>query len=395
MSVVGPQGFEASGVVAGLKTGTYKDIALVLNTGPIATAAAVFTKNRFSAAPVAWSREAVSDGRARAVVLNSGGANACTGNAGFADCVAEAEHCQVVLSQVKNMDIGVKDILVLSTGIIGERLPMPKILSGISNAVVHLGRSPEDGTAAAHAIMTTDSVPKEVFVQRDGWSVGGMAKGAGMLAPELATMLVVLTTDAVVDPEAAREALRHATALTFDRIDADGCMSTNDSVVLLASGASGITPDPQDFQEAISTACGDLAHQLVADAEGATHLIDITVRHASSIEAALAVGRAVSRSALVKTAIFGNDPNWGRILSAAGTVPYDVAPFAANQVSVSVNGVEVCQRGGIGEPRDRVNLRKNKEVHIVIDLAAGNSSATILTTDLSHDYVHENSSYSS
>ena len=395
MSVVSPQGFEASGVAAGLKTGVYKDIALVLNTGPMATAAAVFTKNRFSAAPVAWSRQAVADGRARAVVLNSGGANACTGNAGFADCVAEAEHCQVVLSQVKNVEIGVKDIIVLSTGIIGERLPMPKILSGISNAVVHLGNTSEDGTAAAHAIMTTDSVPKEVTVQRDGWSVGGMAKGAGMLAPELATMLVVLTTDAVVEPETAREVLRQSTALTFDRIDADGCMSTNDSVVLLASGSSGITPTDCELKEAISTACAELAQQLISDAEGATHLVDITVKHASSIDAALAVGRAVSRSALVKTAIFGNDPNWGRILSAAGTVPYEVAPFEANNVSVSINGVEVCQRGGLGEPRDRVNLRKDREVYIVIDLVAGDKSATILTTDLSHDYVHENSSYSS
>lgn len=395
MSVVGPQGFEAAGIEAGLKSGSYKDIALVLNTGPLNVAAALFTTNRFFAAPVAWSREVVSDGTARAVVLNSGGANACTGSAGFADCVAEAEHCQIVLSQVKGVEIRVKDIFVLSTGIIGERLPMPKILSGISDAVVHLGRAPEDGQAAAHAIMTTDTVPKEVWVERDGWSVGGMAKGAGMLAPELATMLVVLTTDAVIDSHTAYHALKRATDLTFDRIDADGCMSTNDSVVLLASGASGVSPSFDEFQEALSSACGELAAKLIADAEGASHFIEITVRHASTIEAALAVARAVGRSALVKTAIFGNDPNWGRILSAAGTVPYDIAPFEPSNVYVTINGVQICQRGAIGEPRDRVNLRNNREVQITIDLGAGDATATLHTSDLSYDYVRENSAYSS
>ncbi|MDR2703536.1 MAG: bifunctional glutamate N-acetyltransferase/amino-acid acetyltransferase ArgJ [Cellulomonadaceae bacterium] len=393
MSVVGPLGFEASGVAAGLKTSTYKDMALVLNTGPSAVAAAVFTKNRFFAAPVAWSREVVSDGRARGVVINSGGANACTGSAGFADCVAEAEHCQVVLSQVKGIQVGVKDILVLSTGIIGERLPMPKILSGISDAVVHLGRSNEDGTAAAHAIMTTDNVPKEVLVERNGWSVGGMAKGAGMLAPALATMLVILTTDACVDADTARAALHRSTELTFDRLDSDGCMSTNDTVVLLASGSSGVTPSYEEFQEAVATACAELASKLISDAEGSTHDIEIQVRHATSIDAALAVARAVSRSNLVKTAIFGNDPNWGRILAAVGTVPYEVAPFESNNVSVTINGVRICQRGAIGEPRDRVNLLHNREVQIVIDLGAGDCEATLLTNDLSHDYVQENSYY--
>jgi len=395
MSVVSAKGFEASGVVAGLKSGLYKDLALVLNNGPLDVAAAVFTRNRIFAAPVAWSRQAIADGKAVAVILNSGGANACTGPEGFADCVSEVEHLQVLLDQVKGRAVRTKDILVCSTGLIGQRLPMPKIIAGISNAVVHLGNTEDDGKAAAHAIMTTDSVPKLTKQERDGWVVGGMAKGAGMLAPELATMLVVLTTDAVVDSELANSALHNATGLTLDRIDSDGCMSTNDTVILLASGASGITPSEGEFKEAVAAACADIAGQLIADAEGASHEITITVRSASSVEAALAVARAVSRSNLVKTAIFGNDPNWGRILSAAGTVPESVAPFDPNEVMVTINDVEICRRGAVGLDRNLVDLAASRNVRIVIDLNAGQATASLLTNDLTHDYVHENSAYSS
>ena len=395
MSVTAAKGFEASGVAAGLKSGGYKDVALVLNLGPDHTAAAVFTANRVVAAPVAWSRQAIADGRAAAVVLNSGGANACTGGPGFADCVTEVDHLQVLLKQVKGQVVRAKDILVCSTGIIGERLPIPQLCAGITNAVVHLGTTEADAEAAAHAIMTTDKVPKQTVQHRDGWVVGGMAKGAGMLAPELATMLCVLTTDASVDRDTAQRALDYAAKLTFDRVDSDGCMSTNDTVILLASGASGVKPAGGDFQEAVASACADLAAQLVADAEGSSHEIAVTVRHASSTAAALAVGRAVARSNLVKTAVFGNDPNWGRILSAAGTVPESVAPFDPNEVSVSINGVEVCRRGMIGESRDLVDLRASRNVQITIDLNAGAKDATLLTNDLTHDYVHENSAYSS
>jgi len=394
MSVTAAKGFEASGVAAGLKSGPYKDVALVLNNGPQHVAAAVFTKNRIFAAPVAWSRQAIADGRATAVILNSGGANACTGPEGFADCVTEVEHLQVLLSQVKGQTVRAKDILVCSTGIIGRRLPMPALCAGISNAVVDLGDDDEHGKAAAHAIMTTDKVPKLAVQQRDGWVIGGMAKGAGMLAPELATMLVVLTTDAVVTPELAHQALHNSTALTLDRIDSDGCMSTNDSVILMSSGGSGVTPSAGEFQEAVSALLADIAQQLITDAEGASHDISITVRSATSIDAALAVARAVSRSNLVKTAIFGNDPNWGRILSAAGTVPESVAPFDPNEVSVSINDVEVCRRGAVGADPNLVNLGGSRAVRIVIDLNAGHATATLLTNDLSHDYVHENSAYS-
>jgi len=395
MSVTAAKGFEASGVAAGLKSGPYKDVALVLNNGPLKVAAAVFTKNRIFAAPVAWSRQAIADGKATAVILNSGGANACTGPEGFADCVTEVEHLQVLLNQIKGIAVRVKDILVCSTGLIGQRLPMPALCAGITSAVVSLSRDAAAGQAAAHAIMTTDSVPKLTVQERGEWVVGGMAKGAGMLAPELATMLCVLTTDAVVDAELANQVLHNASALTLDRIDSDGCMSTNDTVILMASGASGVTPTLGEFQEAVSAALADIAQQLIADAEGASHDITITVRSASSTEAALAVARAVSRSNLVKTAIFGNDPNWGRILSAAGTVPESIAPFDPNEVTVSINDVEVCRRGAVGADRNQVNLSASRNVRIVIDLAAGQATASLLTNDLTHDYVHENSAYSS
>ncbi|WP_308281688.1 bifunctional glutamate N-acetyltransferase/amino-acid acetyltransferase ArgJ [Cellulomonas sp. PS-H5] len=384
--VTAPAGFRAAGVTAGLKPSGKPDVALVVNDGPLQVAAGVFTSNRVVAAPVVWSRQAVADGVATAVVLNSGGANACTGPEGFGDTHRTAEHVAEVLGTSAG------DVLVCSTGLIGERLPMDLLLPGADAAAAAL--SAEGGPDAATAIMTTDTVSKTAAVAGDGWTVGGMAKGAGMLAPGLATMLVVLTTDAVVTAEQADAALRAATRTTFDRVDSDGCMSTNDTVLLLASGASGVTPDPEAFAAAVTAASADLARQLVADAEGASHDIAVTVTGATSEEAAVAVARAVTRSNLFKAAVFGNDPNWGRVLAAVGTVPEDVAPYDAALLDVSINGVQVCRAGGVGEPRDLVDLAAAREVRVDVDLHAGDATATIWTNDLTHDYVHENSAYS-
>jgi glutamate N-acetyltransferase / amino-acid N-acetyltransferase len=403
VTVTSPQGFRAAGVAAGLKSTGARDVALVVNDGPLDVAAAVLTSNRVFAAPVAWTRQAVSDGRASAVVLNSGGANACTGPEGFADTHRTAEHVADVLATSAG------DVLVCSTGLIGVRLPMAQLLAGVDAAATALddpASATTGGEDAALAIMTTDTVPKTVHVVREGaagnspdgaasWSVGGMAKGAGMLAPGLATMLCVVTTDAVVDAATADAALRAATRATFDRVDSDGCMSTNDTVILLASGASGVAVAREDLTDALTQACGSLARQLVADAEGASHDVAVTVVNASSEDAAVAVARAVTRSNLVKAAIFGNDPNWGRIVSAVGTVPEDVAPFDALALDVAVNGVQVCRAGGVGEPRELVDLAAAREVRVEIDLHAGAASATVWTNDLTHDYVHENSAYSS
>lgn len=384
--VTAPAGFRAAGVTAGLKPSGKPDVALVVNDGPLQVAAGVFTSNRVVAAPVVWSRQAVSDGVATAVVLNSGGANACTGPEGFLDTHRTAEHVAEVLGASAG------DVLVCSTGLIGERLPMDLLLGGVDAAAAAL--APEGGPDAATAIMTTDTVAKTAAVAGDGWTVGGMAKGAGMLAPGLATMLVVLTTDAVVTAEQADAALRGATRTTFDRVDSDGCMSTNDTVLLLASGASGVTPDPEAFAAAVAAASADLARQLVGDAEGASHDIAVTVTGATTEEAAVAVARAVTRSNLFKAAVFGNDPNWGRVLAAVGTVPEDVAPYDATALDVSINGVQVCRAGGVGEPRDLVDLAAAREVRVDVDLHAGDATATVWTNDLTHDYVHENSAYS-
>ncbi|MCR1984556.1 bifunctional glutamate N-acetyltransferase/amino-acid acetyltransferase ArgJ [Cellulosimicrobium cellulans] len=403
MTVTTPQGFRAAGVAAGLKSTGARDVALVVNDGPLDVAAAVLTTNRVFAAPVAWTRQAVGDGRATAVVLNSGGANACTGPEGFADTHRTAEHVADVLATSAG------DVLVCSTGLIGVRLPMEKLLAGVDAAAAALAdpvAAVDGGGDAALAIMTTDTVPKTVAVVRevtdatatDGaatWSVGGMAKGAGMLAPGLATMLCVLTTDAVVDAATADAALRAATRTTFDRVDSDGCMSTNDTVILLASGASGVEVGLDALTDAVTEACASLARQLVADAEGASHDVAVTVVGASSEDAAVAVARAVTRSNLFKAAIFGNDPNWGRIVSAVGTVPEDVAPFDALLLGVTVNDVQVCRAGGVGEPRELVDLAAEREVRVEIDLHAGSATATVWTNDLTHDYVHENSAYSS
>ncbi|WHP17594.1 bifunctional glutamate N-acetyltransferase/amino-acid acetyltransferase ArgJ [Cellulomonas sp. ES6] len=384
--VTAPAGFRAAGVTAGLKASGRPDLALVVNDGPLQVAAGVFTSNRVVAAPVVWSRQAVSDGVAAAVVLNSGGANACTGPEGFGDTHRTAEHAAEALG------VSAGDVLVCSTGLIGERLPMDLLLAGVDAAAGAL--RPDAGPDAAAAIMTTDTVSKTTAVAGDGWTVGGMAKGAGMLAPGLATMLVVLTTDAVVTAEQADAALRGATRTTFDRVDSDGCMSTNDTVLLLASGAGGVTPDPELFATAVAAASADLARQLVADAEGASHDIAVTVTGATTEDAAVAVARAVTRSNLFKAAVFGNDPNWGRVLAAVGTVPEEVAPYDASRLDVAINGVQVCRAGGVGDPREGVDLAAAREVRVDIDLHAGDATATVWTNDLTHDYVHENSAYS-
>lgn len=383
MSVTTPAGFRAAGVTAGLKASGAPDLALVVCDGPDHHGAAVFTTNRVEAAPVTWSRQVVADGRVEAVVLNSGGANACTGAPGFADTHHTAEHVAALLG------LSAGDVVVCSTGLIGERLPMDLLLAGTDAAAQAL--SLDGGTDAAIAIKTTDTVHKEAtYAAAAGWSVGGMAKGAGMLAPALATMLVVVTTDAVTSPADLDAALRAATAQTFDRIDSDGCMSTNDTVVVVSSGASGIPATLEELTTAVTAVCADLARQLIGDAEGAAHDIAIEVRSAASEADALEVARAVARNNLFKCAVFGNDPNWGRVLAAVGTTR---AAFEPAALDVTMNGVEVCRAGGVGADRSLVDL-SGREVHVVVDLHAGEATATVWTNDLTHEYVHENSAYS-
>jgi len=382
MSITAPAGFRAAGVTAGLKPSGRPDLAVVVNDGPDHHGAAVFTGNRVEAAPVTWSRQVIADGRVDAVVLNSGGANACTGAVGFADTHRSAEHLATALG------VSPGDVVVASTGLIGELLPMDKIITGIDAAVAALSET--GGQAAATAIMTTDTVDKQALATGDGWSVGGMAKGAGMLAPALATMLVVITTDAVADAGALDAALRGATEITFDRIDSDGCMSTNDTVLLMSSGASGITPSATELGAAVTSVCADLARQLIADAEGANHDIAIEIRSAAIVSDALEVARAIARNNLFKCAVFGGDPNWGRVLAAVGTTRAAFDPVA---LDVSINGIQVCRAGGVGEDRTLIDMAA-RQVHVVVDLHAGEHTATIWTNDLTHDYVHENSAYS-
>ncbi len=384
MSVTTPKGFTAAGVTAGIKASGRPDLALVVNNGPDAHAAAVSTSNTFKPPPVLWSRDPVADGRLAAVVLNSGGANACTGRDGLADARQMAEWT----AQALGTDVG--DVAVCSTGLIGVRLPMQKVLQGIELATQDL--SDESGPAAAEAIMTTDTVPKEAdFHSPHHWSIGGMAKGAGMLAPALATMLVVLTTDAVVSPEQLDSALRTATGFTFDRTDSDGCMSTNDTVRLLASGPPGAPAAPEEFTEALTGVCHSLAMQLLADSEGSSHDIEVSVAGAASEADALAVARAIARSNLFKCAVFGNDPNWGRVLAAAGTV---AAAFDPDHVDVSFNGVGVFVDGQLGADRSEVDLT-GRQVVVEVNLHGGDRAATIWTNDLTYDYVKENAEYSS
>ena len=383
MSVTAAQGFRASGVKAGIKASGNHDVALVMNDGPNTNAAAVFTRNRFQAAPVQWSMQAVKDGRLDAVVLNSGGANACTGPQGFIDTHRTAEYVAEALR------VSAGDVAVCSTGLIGELLPMDALLGGVDAATQAL--STDGGANAALAIMTTDTHSKTAVMSGQGFVVGGMAKGAGMLAPGLATMLVVITTDAVLDQAVLETATRSAVSTTFERIDSDGCMSTNDTVIVMSSGASGTSVSPDDFEVALNHVCADLARQLIGDAEGASKDIRIDVINAVSSDDAVDVARAVSRSNLLKCAIHGEDPNWGRVLSAAGTTQ---AVFEPDKVSVAINGVWVCRNAAPDADRNLVSM-KDREVVITIDLGAGADEATLWTNDLTSDYVHENSAYSS
>ncbi|WP_432038599.1 bifunctional glutamate N-acetyltransferase/amino-acid acetyltransferase ArgJ [Streptomyces cucumeris] len=385
MSVTAAKGFTASGVAAGIKENGNPDLALVVNTGPRLAAAGVFTSNRVKAAPVLWSEQVLRGGQVSAVVLNSGGANACTGPLGFQDTHATAEKVADALGHSAG------EVAVASTGLIGIRLPMDALLPGVDKAAAAL--SPHGGEKAAIAIKTTDTVHKTAVVQSaDGaWTVGGMAKGAGMLAPGLATMLVVLTTDADVAAPGLDTALRAATRTTFDRVDSDGCMSTNDTVLLLASGASHVAPDRAEFAEAVRAVCDDLARQLIGDAEGASKDIRIEVIGAATEDDAVEVGRSIARNNLLKCAIHGEDPNWGRVLSAIGTTS---AAFDPDQLNVAINDVWVCKNGSVGEDRELVDMRY-REVRITADLSAGSASAVIWANDLTADYVHENSAYSS
>ncbi len=383
MSVTAPGGFRAAGITAGLKPSGTKDLALVVNDGPGCSSASVFTTNRCKANPVLWSQEVVKDGVVRAVVLNSGGANCYTGPAGFQTTHATAERVAAGLG------IGALDVVVCSTGLIGLTNDRQVLIAGVDRALAALDAG--SGPDAATAIMTTDSVSKQVVVEAGGWSVGGMAKGAGMLAPQLATMLVVLTTDADVDAATLDRSLRAATRVSFDRLDSDGCMSTNDTVTVMASGASGITPGEDDLTQALTRACTDLAMQLLTDAEGADHDIAITVRNAATEDDAVEVGRSVARSALFKAAVFGRDPNWGRVLASVGTTQ---AAFDPLDLDVAMNGVWVCRSSTPDEDPGKVDL-SGRDVTVTIDLKAGDARATVWTNDLTHAYVHENSAYSS
>ena len=390
MSVTFAQGFSASGVEAGISAVEgKKDLALVVNNGPLDAAAGVFTPNRFCAAPVIWSRAAVSDGHIKSVILNSGGANACTGEAGYAQSKATAE----TVAELLGCDAD--DVAVCSTGLIGELLPLDRVLDGAKAAHAALASTEQAGADASRAIMTTDTKPKTVeLTGSTGFRIGGMVKGSGMIAPQLATMLCVITTDAVVSAGQLQAALTVAAEHSFNRIDVDGCMSTNDTVLLLASGASGIEPDPDEFNKLVTEACASLARQIIGDGEGASHDIKITVTGATTEEAALACGRAVAASNLLKCAISGNDPNWGRIVSSLGTVPPEIAPYDVEKVTVDVNGVRICEHAGAGRDRSEVDMTP-REVRIDINLNAGEAEATVWTDDLTHEYVHINADYES
>lgn len=389
MSVTFAKGFRAAGVEAGISAvDGKKDLALVVNDGPLDAMAGVFTPNRFCAAPVQWTRGVVADGHAKAVILNSGGANACTGQAGYDQSAATAATVAGLLGCTP------EDVAVCSTGLIGELLPLDNVLAGAAAAHAALADTAQAGADASHAIMTTDTKPKTVEIEGNGYRIGGMVKGSGMIAPQLATMLCVITTDAVVTAGQMQAALAVGVDTSFNRIDVDGCMSTNDTVLLMASGASGIEPDPDEFNALVAQACATLARQIIGDGEGASHDVRITVAGATSEDAALACGRAVAASNLLKCAIAGNDPNWGRVVSSLGTVPETVAPYDPNRVTVDINGVRICDGGKPGRDRSEVDMTP-REVHIDIDLNAGDAEATVWTDDLTHEYVHINADYES
>ena len=390
MTVTTPLGFRSAGIAVGLKSTGKPDLALVVNDGPERASAAVFTSNRAQANPILWSRKVAQQGPAHAIILNSGGANCFTGDFGYETARLSAEAVAAALAGASGQDVDSERILVCSTGLIGtgDQAFRDKIVGNVPALAAAL--SDTDITAPA-AILTTDSVEKTAVHSGDGWSIGAMAKGACMLAAGLATMLVVITTDALLDSDVLDRALRSATAGSFDRLDSDGCMSTNDQVTLLASGASAVTPEEEVFTEALIAICDSLAAQLQADAEGAGHDIDIEVVGAASVSDAIEVGRSVARNNLFKTAIFGNDPNWGRVLAAIGTTE---AAFDPYQVDVSFNGIRLCHAGATDRPVEECDLTPRK-THVRIELFAGNDTATIRTNDLTHDYVHENSAYSS
>jgi glutamate N-acetyltransferase/amino-acid N-acetyltransferase len=389
--VTAPAGFRAAGIAAGIKASGARDLALVFNEGPDYAAAGVFTRNKVKAAPVLWTQQVLTTGQLRAVILNSGGANACTGPGGFQDTHATAEALAAALSDW-GTETGAIEVAVCSTGLIGDRLPMDKVLAGVREIVHEMAGGLTGGEDAAQAIMTTDTVPKQIALHHpNNWTVGGMAKGAGMLAPSLATMLCVLTTDAAAEPQALDRALRRATARTFDRLDIDGCCSTNDAVLLLASGASEITPSQDDLDDAVLRVCDDLCAQLQADAEGVTKRVTVTVTGAASEDGALTAARAIARDSLVKTALFGSDPNWGRVLAAVGMAPVALDP---DRIRVSFNGFAVCVDGA-GVPGAREVDLSGADIDITVDLRVGDGRAAVRTTDLSHGYVEENSAYSS
>ena len=389
MSVTFAKGFRAAGVEAGISAvDGKKDLALVVNDGPLDAMAGVFTPNRFCAAPVQWTRGVVADGHAKAVILNSGGANACTGQAGYDQSAATAATVAGLLGCTP------EDVAVCSTGLIGELLPLDNVLAGAAAAHAALADTAQAGADASHAIMTTDTKPKTVEIEGNGYRIGGMVKGSGMIAPQLATMLCVITTDAVVTAGQMQAALAVGVDTSFNRIDVDGCMSTNDTVLFMASGASGVEPDPDEFNALVAQACATLARQIIGDGEGASHDVRITVAGATSEDAALACGRAVAASNLLKCAIAGNDPNWGRVVSSLGTVPETVAPYDPNRVTVDINGVRICDGGKPGRDRSEVDMTP-REVHIDVDLNAGDAEATVWTDDLTHEYVHINADYES
>lgn len=376
-----PAGFRAAGVAAGIKSSGAKDLALLVNDGPNYFGAAVFTSNQVVAAPVTWSQEAVRDREIRAVLLNSGGANACTGPDGFLDTHRSAEKVGELLS------ISASDVGVCSTGLIGVRLPMEKVMAGIETASKSLAQ--ENLKDLAEAIMTTDSKPKISHAETSGTHFAGVAKGAGMLAPSLATMLSVVMTDAQVDPGNAEQIFRNVCDKTFNRIDSDGCTSTNDTVFFLASGASGVQLSNEELESALTKICSDLASQLIADAEGHSKIVSITTINAKSERDAVEIGRACARNNLLKCALHGEDPNWGRILAAIGTTNAVIDP---QRIDVSLNGVWVCKSSAPGEARESVDM-KGERIDILIDLHVGSATATILTNDLTAMYVHENSAY--
>ncbi|WP_163890721.1 bifunctional glutamate N-acetyltransferase/amino-acid acetyltransferase ArgJ [Mycolicibacterium hippocampi] len=389
--VTAPAGFRATGIAAGLKASGALDLALVFNEGPDHSAAGVFTRNKVKAAPVLWSQQVLTTGRLRAVVLNSGGANACTGPAGFQDTHATAEAVAAALSDW-GTETGAIEVAVCSTGLIGDRLPMEKVLAGVEEIVHEMAGGLSGGEEAARAIMTTDTVPKQVALHhQDKWTVGGMAKGAGMLAPSLATMLSVITTDAVADSAGLQRALKRAASRTFDRLDIDGSCSTNDTVLLLSSGASEITPSQDELDDAVLAVCDDLCAQLQADAEGVTKRIVIAVTGAATEDDALTAARVVARDSLVKTALFGSDANWGRVLAAVGMAPVELDP---ERITVSFNGFPVCV-DGVGAPGAREVDLSGDDITVTVALGVGSASAEVRTTDLSHAYVEENSAYSS